>query len=325
MSHPLANPVLQLIIFGLAAAIDLLLGDPPNRYHPVAWMGSFIGWGERRAPAMGRANRFVYGAALVLAGAAAFTLPVTLLTIAARRLGPVVYVAISAPLLKSAFTHSGLIRAAGMVQRALQAGDLVEARRLVSWHLVSRDTSALSAELVAAAAVESVAENVTDGTVAPLFYFLLFGLPGAWAYRFCNTCDSMLGYRDPEYEYLGKFAARLDDLLNWAPARLTGLLMTCAAWLAREDAPNAWRTMWRQHRRTASPNAGWAMCAMAGALNVTLEKVGRYRLEGGAAPLSADTIQRAGRVANLTAVLFSLAFSGVLLVLFWMRRLLHGF
>jgi adenosylcobinamide-phosphate synthase len=325
MSFLFTDPILQLAVFGVAAAIDRILGDPPNRWHPVAWMGSFIRWGERHAPAAGRAARFVYGAALVLAGTVVFTLPVVLLSIVARRLGPVVYVVIAAPLLKTTFTHWGLIRAAGTVERALQAGDLVEARRLVSWHLVSRDTSALTDELVAAAAVESVAENVTDGFVAPLCYFLLFGVPGAWVYRFCNTCDSMLGYRDPEHEYLGKFAARLDDLLNWAPARLTGLLMTSAAWLAREDATNAWRTMWRQRRRTASPNAGWTMCAMAGALNVTLEKVGHYRLEGGAAPLSVDTLRRAKRVANLTAALFGLAFGSVALALFLIVELPHGF
>jgi adenosylcobinamide-phosphate synthase len=325
MFRPFTAPTLQLLVFGVAVAIDLLLGDPPNRWHPVAWMGALIGWGERRAPAAGPAARFVYGLGLVWGGAVVCSLPVVLVLIAARRLGPIVYVALAAPLLKSTFAHAGLIRAASTVQRALQAGDLVQARRLVSWHLVSRDTSTLSGELVTAAAVESVAENLTDGFVAPLFYFLLFGVPGAWAYRFCNTCDSMLGHRDPQHEYLGKFAARLDDLLNWAPARLTALLMTCAAWLAREDAPNAWRTMWGQHRRTASPNAGWTICAMAGALNVTLEKVGHYRLEGGTAPLLVDTLQRAKRLANLTAALFGLACGGLTLALFLIRGLLYGF
>lgn len=320
MSTPLTDPGLQLAVLGLAIAIDLLLGDPPNRWHPVAWMGSLIGWGKRRAPRAGPVTRFLYGAVLVLGGAAAFTLPMVLLSIAARRLGPAATLILTAPLLKSTFTQSGLVRAAGEVEQALQAGDLPEARRLVSWHLVSRDTSALAAGQVAAAAVESVAENVTDGFVAPLLYFFLLGLPGAWAYRFSNTCDSMLGYRDPEHEYLGKFAARFDDLLNWVPARLTGLLMTLAAALAGEDARGAWRTMWHQHRRTASPNAGWTMSAMAGALGVTLEKVGHYRLEGGPAPLSAETIARARRVANFTAALFGALFAGVTMALWLIGR-----
>lgn len=302
----------QLIVFGLALALDLLLGDPPNRFHPVAWMGRLIGWSEQRAPAGGPTRRFVYGVALVLVGAAVCTLPVVLLLARAKRCGAGVYVPVTVLLLKSTFTYSGLARAAASVRCALQAGDLPEARRLVAWHLVSRDTSELSEELVAAAAVESVAENVTDGVIAPLLYFLLVGVPGAWAYRFLNTCDSMLGYHDPEHEYLGKFAARLDDLLNWLPARLTALLMAVAAWLAGEDAPGAWRTMWAQHGRTASPNAGWTMGAMAGALNVTLEKVGYYRLEGGTTTLRPATIGRATRVAGLTVVLFGLLLAAAL-------------
>ncbi|HEY73531.1 MAG: hypothetical protein B6I35_11980 [Anaerolineaceae bacterium 4572_32.2] len=302
----------QLTVLGLALALDLLLGDPPNLFHPVAWMGKVIGWGERAAPAAGPWPRFAYGAALALAGATVCTLPVVLLLIGARQLGLFVYVVVAALLLKSTFTFSGLVRAARSVQQALLAGDLAGARRLAAYHLVSRDTSALSEELVAAAAVESVAENVTDGVIAPLLFFLLAGVPGAWAYRFFNTCDSMLGYRDPEHEYLGKFAARLDDVLNWLPARLTGLLMVLAAWLAGEDGAGAWRAMWAQHARTASPNAGWTMSGMAGALNVTLEKVDQYRLEGGTERLSAAVIQRAARVAGATVALFVLLLAAAL-------------
>jgi adenosylcobinamide-phosphate synthase len=312
----------QLIVLGLALALDLLLGDPPNRFHPVAWMGRFIAWGERLAPDAGPAVTFVYGAAWVLFGLIVSTLPVVGLLAGAGWVGRILYIPLAALLLKSTFTYSGLAHAAGSVARALSAADLPEARRLVSWHLVSRDTSALSGDLVAAAAVESVAENVTDGIVAPLLFFLLAGVPGAWAYRFVNTCDSMLGYRDPRHEYLGKFAARLDDVLNWLPARLAGLLMVGGAWLAGEDAANAWRVMGCQHARTASPNAGWTMGAMSGALHVTLEKVGHYRLEGGSKALSADTIRRATRVAGLTvasfvltAVLFSLIFAVCLILL----------
>ncbi|MBN1813587.1 MAG: cobalamin biosynthesis protein [Anaerolineae bacterium] len=302
--------IVQLSVLGLALILDLLLGDPPSDFHPVAWMGRLIGWGERLAPDAGPGITFVYGAAWVLFGMIICTLPVVGLLAGARWVGEILYIPAAALLLKSTFTYSGLARAAESVAHALSAADLTEARRLVSWHLVSRDTSALSGELVAAAAVESVAENITDGVVAPLLFFLFAGVPGAWAYRFFNTCDSMLGYHDPQHEYLGKFAARLDDVLNWFPARLTGLPMVGAAWLAGEDAANAWRVMWGQHGRTSSPNAGWTMSAMAGALNVTLEKVGHYRLEGGVEPLSADTIWRATRVAGLTVALF-----GVILVI----------
>jgi adenosylcobinamide-phosphate synthase len=290
---------IQLIVLGLAVLLDLGLGDPPNRFHPVVWMGRLIEWGEKRAPQAEPVVVFIYGLLLVLSGVVICTLPVLVLLTGAWWLGQVIYVLAAALLLKSTFTYSGLAGAAREIVRALQSADLVEARRLVSWHLVSRDTAGLDEGLVVAATVESVAENVTDGFTAPLFFFLLAGVPGAWAYRFFNTCDSMLGYRDPVHEYLGKFAAHLDDVVNWLPARLTGLLIVAAAWLAREDARGAWHTMWSQHGRTASPNAGWTMCAMAGALNVTLEKVDHYRLDGGAGVLVANTIRRATRVAGL--------------------------
>ena len=282
-----------------ALALDLALGEPPNAFHPVAWMGRFIGWGWRRSPRRGTLRQFAYGAALVVAGMALFSLLLAWLEgldIPLRWLW-------SIPLLKLTFSIRALFQAGREVQEALERGDLSEARRLVGWHLVSRDTSQLSSSLVVAATVESLAENITDGLTSPLLFFALGGLPGAWAYRFCNTCDSMLGYRDPEREYLGKFTARLDDVLNWLPARLTGALIVLAAMLSGEDARNAWRTMLAQHGRTASPNAGWTMSAMAGALGVTLEKVGHYRLEGSDGPLDADTIERCFRVVQWTLAL----------------------
>jgi len=279
-----------------ALALDLALGEPSNVLHPVALMGRFIRWGWRRSPRRGAVPQFAWGAALVLAGMAFFSLPWVLLDIPLRWLW-------SIPLLKLTFCIRALFQAGREVHQALERGDLPEARQLVGCHLVSRDTSQLSSSLVVAATVESLAENITDGLTSPLLFFALCGLPGAWGYRFCNTCDSMLGYRDPEREYLGKFAARLDDLLNWLPARLTGALIVLAAMLSGEDAGNTWRTMLAQHRRSASPNAGWTMSAMAGALGVTLEKTGHYRLEGGDGPLDAGTIERCFRVVRWTMAL----------------------
>jgi len=292
------------LILLLALVFDLLLGDPPNRYHPVVLMGHFIRGMARLAPRQGPIRRFIHGTVLVLSGIALFSLPVAWALAEVRRLNPLAYGLVAALLLKATFACTGLVKAARQVKAALERSDLPEARRLVSWHLVSRDTSQLDASLVAAATVESVAENITDGIVAPLLFFALAGLPGAWAYRFVNTCDAMLGYHDPIHEHLGKFAARLDDALNLIPARLAALLLVAATGLVGKDAAGAWRTMWHQHGRTASPNAGWTMSAMAGALGVTLEKVGHYRLEGGSASPEAETIDQALRIAVVTVSLF---------------------
>ncbi len=306
----------------LAMALDHALGDPPNRWHPVAWMGRLIAWGERYAMGRTPAGRTLYGAGLVLGGLVVTVAPVVLLEWISARAGVWVSLVTTVVLLKCVITWSGLRRAAHSVSAALDAGDLPEARRLLAWHLVSRDTSELDANLVAAAAVESVAENLTDALIAPLCFFAAGGIPAAWGYRFCNTCDSMLGYHDPIHEYLGKFAARLDDVLNWLPARLAGLLIAAAAVLAGEDGRRAWHALRTQHGRTASPNAGWTMAAIAGALHVTLEKVGHYRLEGGTDPVTCATIGRAIRVIGIAILLFFGLFVTVMLTL---GRFGHGF
>jgi adenosylcobinamide-phosphate synthase len=146
-----------------------------------------------------------------------------------------------------------------------------------------------------------VSENVTDSFIGPWLAFALFGLPGAVAYRAINTLDSMIGYHG-KYEYLGKASARLDDLVNLVPARLTALLLVfSSALLPGQRAASAWRIMWRDHARTESPNAGWTMSGMAGALGVELEKVGHYRLGDRTRPLEPKDISRAIQTMYLVA------------------------
>lgn len=294
----------EIIIALLALACDLFFGEPPSALHPVVWMGRWIGWGERHAPTARPSVVFAYGAAVVLLGVLTVTLLAVALTVASNDIHPLLYIIVSAWLLKTSFAYRALVRAATEVGAALRAGNLAEARRLLSWHLVSRDTTTLDERLVAAATIESVAENFGDGIVAPLFYFALFGVPGALAYRFANTADAMLGYRDARREYLGKFAARLDDMFNWIPARLAALLLLLAAALTRADVANGWRILRRDHARTASPNAGWPMSAMAGVLSATLEKVGYYQLGDGASTLDAETIARSVRVMSAAGLIY---------------------
>ena len=303
----------------LALLIDLALGDPPNRFHPTAWMGGLIAFlsrfrphknptpaGERRTGA-----ELLYGGLLMLVGLAlAGGVGLGLAWLFAR-LPLLLNWLLTALVLKTTFSLRGLDRAAGEVQTALESDNLSEARRLLSWHLVSRDTSQLSAGQMAAAAIESVAENASDSLVAPLFFYALGGLPLALAYRFANTADAMLGYHDAEREWFGKIPARLDDVLNFIPARLTGLLLVCAAFLSGNAGPNAWKITWRDARLTESPNAGIPMSAMAGALSIELEKIGQYRLGAGLhAPQIAD-LRRARRVYAVTATLAALLFSAL--------------
>jgi adenosylcobinamide-phosphate synthase len=220
-------------------------------------------------------------------------------------------VATVAHALESALSLRGLIRAARSVAAALSRGELDTARARLGVHLVSRPTATLDAGEVASGAIESVAENLTDALLAPIVSYLALGLPGALAYRALNTADAMLGYREGELEYFGKFAARLDDAANLLPARLAALALAAAAGLR---APAAWTIMVRDHRRTASPNAGWTMSAMAGALGVSLTKPGAYRLGEGRAPTAADIEHGVLLVARAAALSVIAVLSTLLII-----------
>ena len=287
-----------MTVWLLALAFDLLVGEPPNRLHPVAWIGRLLVWGRAPSRASSPAGLMAAGGG-ILAGVLLLVVGLAVLASwLAGRLGWPGLV-LEAALLKCAFSLRGLAGAARGVTAALERGSLEEARRRVGRDLVSRPAEELSAPHVASATVESVAENLTDSLVAPLLFFLIGGLPGAWAYRVVNTADAMWGYREGDLEYLGKAAARLDDALNWIPARLAAIGIVLSAFMSGAAAGRAvigaWRTMWRDGGRTASPNAGWTMAAMAGALGVTLEKPGAYRLGSGPLP-TARHIHRAVQV-----------------------------
>jgi adenosylcobinamide-phosphate synthase len=304
----------------LALVIDSLFGDPPNAYHPVAWMGSGIGAARKRAPKTDVRRQLGYGGLIALGGAGLAAGMGWLVAWLVRLLPKPLNWLGEAVALKLMLSVGGLTQAATEIQTALEADDLPEAQRLTGWHLVSRDTSELTASQVAAAAVESVAENTSDSILAPLFYYTLFGLPGAFAYRFANTADAMLGYRDAEREWLGKIPARLDDLLNLIPARLTALLFIFVTRLNGGNVTRAF-TIWRRDRgKTESPNAGHPMSASAGALGVELEKVGHYKLGEGQRLPQAEDIGRAVRLMRTAAFLAA----GLFGIISLLRRKKHA-
>jgi len=258
-------------------------------------MGHLLNWLEARAPRCETA-RLLYGLGVALA--LPFGWSWLARTVERRTPWPM-----QALLLKPMFAGRALLQAGRRVEVALEASDLAQARAELR-SLVSRPTSSLDAALIAAAAIESTAENLVDSWLAPLLAYSVFGLGGAYAYRAVNTADAMWGYHTPRYEQLGKAAARLDDLLNFVPARL-GALMLCAV------AGQGWRaamTTWlRDGFKTASPNAGQTMACAAGALGVRLEKVGHYALGDAEKALAPSDIRRAElmvwRIGGLAIVL----------------------
>jgi adenosylcobinamide-phosphate synthase len=188
------------------------------------------------------------------------------------------------------------------IVHAIEKGDLNEAKRWLPY-IVRRNPSTLGERHVISAAVESIAESTTDGVTSPFFYFALFGVPGAFAYRVVNTLDSMVGYKDEAHANLGWFSANLDTIANYIPTRLTALLMVVSAMLLRENWKGSWRIIQRDRRNMLSVNAGWTIAAMAGALSTQLEKPGFYKIgdSDGIAPIH---IRRALRTMDLTVVLF---------------------
>jgi adenosylcobinamide-phosphate synthase len=285
-----------------ALLIDRYLGEPPFRLHPVVWMGNYLGWlGKRIAPSAGDSKspdipRFTAGALAWCLGAAMSFTAACAITAFAHRLPAWIAVPLLAlalkPMLAWRMLHDEVLAVESALAQSLDAGRARLSR------LVSRDVSRLSEGEVRESAIESLAENLNDSLVAPIFWFVLLGLPGAAVYRFANTADAMWGYRGEregrDWEWAGKWAARADDALSWIPARLTAALLL----LVSPSLPLRWRAgvgatpraIRQQSQLTPSPNSGWPMAAMALLLNIRLAKPGVYTLNpAGREPSAADT------------------------------------
>jgi adenosylcobinamide-phosphate synthase len=251
--------------FLLAYLLDLLLGDPPGWPHPVRLLGSIIQyWESVLYKARVGAGALFWLAVMATTGFLIFGV----LGVAAL-LPPWGGIAVLAYFLYTGLATRSLHQESLKVETALVKGDLDGARERLSM-IVGRETSHLSLEDMRRAVIETVAENLADGVVAPLFFILILGLPGLFFFKAANTMDSMVGYKNYWYAQFGKVAARADDVLNFIPARLTALLMILTAAALGLDWREAWRIFWRDRKKAASPNAGCPEAAMAGALGVRL-------------------------------------------------------
>ena len=298
----------------VAIVIDWRFGDLPNQFHPVVAMGNWIGSTRRQGLTFSsNSARFCIGLISLLVGMLVVGVLGWGIERASRQTPFFVAVLIQAAVLKCTFSIRSLASAAESVATALRGQDLPLARQQLAYHLVSRDVSKLDESAVAAAAIESVAENTSDSFIAPLIFFAVGGLPAALVYRFVNTCDAMLGYRTIELEWLGKPAARVDDLLNLIPARLTAVLMLMVGPAAKTvDRQFAIRVWLRDHRLTSSPNAGHPMSAAAGLLGVELEKRDHYRL---GASLPRPTV---GSIDAVNSLLYRTALAGAVGAILWL-------
>jgi adenosylcobinamide-phosphate synthase len=304
----------SVLIFILAFLIDMILGEYPDKIHPTIGMGKLIAYLKPKLkspnPKIEKANGVLLAIVIILI----VVLPVFALLFWIRRsFGDIPYIIVGAVLFKATFAVKGMGQYTKPIAAALKKNDLAEARKWLPF-IVRRDPNTLDERHITSAAVESIAESTTDGITGPFFFFALFGVAGAFAYRVVNTLDSMVGYTNVEYRNIGWFSANLDTLANYVPARLTAYLMVAASFLLSENWRESWRILQRDKAKTASVNAGWTISAMAGALHTQLEKVGFYSL-GDDHGITPEHINRALRVMTLTAVLFGLVVVLPLLVL----------
>ena len=302
------------LIFILAFLIDMILGEYPDKIHPTIGIGKLISYLKPKLkspnPKIEKANGVLLAIAVILI----VTLPVFVLLFWIRQsFGAIPYIIVGAVLFKATFAVKGMGQYTKPIATALKKNDLAEARKWLPF-IVRRDPNTLDERHITSAAVESIAESSTDGITGPFFFFAIFGVAGAFAYRVINTLDSMIGYKNVEYRNIGWFSAKLDTLANYIPARLTACLMVVASSLLGENWRESWRILQRDKAKTDSINAGWTISAMAGALDTQLEKVGYYTL-GDDHGITPEHINRALRVMTLTAVLFGLVVVLPLLVL----------
>lgn len=289
---------------GAAALADLLFGEPPADLHPTVWMGRGIELGKGATSwwRRGAGREFLAGGLLLGIGGALVGISGAGLGDLLGRVPGTIGQVMKGIALKPALSLRALLEAGAEVECALRGGDLSAARVSLGWHLVSRETADLTASGVASAAIESLAENLADGFVAPLIAHRVGGLGAAYLLRFINTADAMLGYRTPELEWFGKAAARMDDVVNFIPARLTGFLLALSAPIVRGSTLEALRVMRREADRMSSPNSGWPIAAVAGALGVRLEKEGEYQINEGGIEPGPNELTRARRLIMAAAL-----------------------
>ena len=298
------------LIVLLALIIDAVIGDPPNAIHPLRWMGNILGWIDRHTSRKSHRATKIKGFLAYLFIAFLFIF-ISFLILASVRffihdgtIAEIIWIIVSAFLFKLTFAIFSFRKHCKPIQRDLINGDL-EAAAAKTQMIVSRKTKGMDAEHISSSCVESTAENFADSVCSPGLYFGLFGLFGAMMFRCANMMDAMWGYLNDKYRDLGFFPAKFDDVLGYITSRISILFISLAAALMRLDRRSAMRTAFAEHGKTPSPNSGWPMTAVAGAMGIRMEKNGEYVMGDGPLPTPED-IGRAYRLVELSSVLYVL-------------------
>ena len=298
----------SIFVIGLAILLDFKFGDPKNKYHPTAWIGTLIAkltpMAKNKHPVIEKFG----GVCVVTIASGLVILPLFVLNngialISIDYLSLIASVIVGGLLLKTTIAIRGMEKHAKSVIESLDEDNLDLARIHLSM-IVKRNTKNLDKNHVLSGVLESISENTVDGITGPLFYYSIFGLPGAFVYRAINTADSMIGYRTDIFKNIGWFAATCDSILNYIPSRLTGITMIISAAILQNNWKESYKIMIRDAKKTESPNAGYPMAALAGALETKFEKINHYKLGDGETILTKEDVHSAISIMKLTSVLF---------------------
>jgi len=310
-------PVLAALF---ALSIDFAFGDPKNKFHPTVWVGTLIGklvpFVKNNNPTTEKIGGLILTISVTsLVASILYFLNVTLhylnqfdFNFMLRAVTLIFSIVVTGYLLKTTIAIKGMEKHATLIMDALSHDNLDDARTKLSM-IVKRDTKNLDKQHIFSGTLESISENTVDGIIGPLFYFAIFGLPGAFVYRTINTIDSMIGYKTSLFRNLGWFGANSDKILNFLPSRITSLVMIFAVMILRENWRHSLEIMRRDGKKTESPNAGYPMATLAGALSVKFEKIDHYVLGDGSLEFTEDNFKSAISIMKLTTILFCAIFT----------------
>jgi len=310
-------PVLAVLF---ALSIDFAFGDTKNKFHPTVWVGTLIGKLVLLFKNSNLTFEKIGGLILTisvtsLVASIFYFLNVVLhyinqfdFNFVTKSFVLIFSIVVTGYLLKTTIAIKGMEKHATLIMQALSNDDIDDARAKLSM-IVKRDTKNLDRQHIISGTLESISENTVDGIIGPLFYFAIFGLLGAFIYRTINTIDSMIGYKTSLFKNLGWFGANSDKILNFLPSRMTSLVMIFAVMILRENWRHSLEIMRRDSKKTESPNAGYPMATLAGALSVKFEKIDHYVLGDGNLEFTEDHFKSAMSIMKLTTILFCVIFT----------------
>jgi adenosylcobinamide-phosphate synthase len=298
----------SILIVCFALVLDFAVGDPKNKFHPTAWLGSLIALltphtknSSKNLEKLGGVFIILISSGIVVSLMLFLDIGIKLITVDYMYI--IISVIVGGILLKTTMAIKGMERHALAVVNALEQDNISSARDNLSM-IVKRNTKNLDKNHVFSGVLESISENTVDGITGPLFYYALFGLPGAFVYRVINTADSMIGYKTDIFKNVGWFAANCDTFLNYIPSRLTGFIMILSAMILGHNWRKSYEIMIRDGRKTESLNAGYPMAAIAGALGAKFEKIDHYSLGDGNISFTKDHVKSAISIMKVTSILF---------------------